>query len=58
MQELELVTYLLYEKEESGMIWIKFNRPERMNAAMGGTERKDHRDIQFRHNLGVPSALE
>jgi enoyl-CoA hydratase/carnithine racemase len=40
MQELELVPYLLYEKEESGILWIKFNRPERMNAAVGGTERK------------------
>lgn len=39
MQELELVPYLLYEKEESGILWIKFNRPERMNAAVGGTER-------------------
>ncbi len=40
MQELELVPYLLYEKEESGILWIKFNRPERMNAAVGGTERR------------------
>ncbi len=40
MQELELVPYLLYEKEENGILWIKFNRPERMNAAVGGTERK------------------
>jgi len=40
MQELELVPYLLYEKEDNGILWIKFNRPERMNAAVGGTERK------------------
>jgi hypothetical protein len=26
------VDYLLYEPEESGILWIKFNRPERMNA--------------------------
>jgi 2-(1,2-epoxy-1,2-dihydrophenyl)acetyl-CoA isomerase len=39
MQELELVPYLLYEKEESGILWIKFNRPEKLNAAVGGAER-------------------
>jgi len=40
MQELELVPYLLYEKEDNGILWIKFNRPERLNAAVGGTERR------------------
>ena len=39
MQELEKVPYLLYEKEENGILWIKFNRPERLNAAVGGSER-------------------
>ncbi len=39
MQELEKVPYLLYEKEENGILWIKFNRPEKLNAAVGGTER-------------------
>src|SRR6185312_1319275 len=33
-----LVEYLLYEPEESGILWIKFNRPERMNALMGTAE--------------------
>ena len=31
----DLVDYLLYEKEESGILWIKFNRPEKMNALYG-----------------------
>ncbi len=39
MQQLELVPYLLYEKEDNGILWIKFNRPEMLNAAVGGTER-------------------
>ena len=39
MQELELVPYLLYEKEDTGILWIKFNRPEKLNAAVGGSER-------------------
>ena len=30
-----LVPYLLYEKEPNGILWIKFNRPERMNALVG-----------------------
>ncbi len=30
-----LVDYLLYEKEDNGILWIKFNRPERMNALIG-----------------------
>ena len=33
-----LVDYLLYEPEESGILWIKFNRPERMNALVGTAE--------------------
>ena len=41
MQELETVPHLLYEPEyETGILWIKFNRPERLNACAGGTERK------------------
>ena len=39
MQELELVPYLLYEREDNGILWIKFNRPEKLNAAVGGAER-------------------
>ncbi len=35
---LQLVDYLLYEKEESGILWIKFNRPEKMNAIYGTAE--------------------
>jgi 2-(1,2-epoxy-1,2-dihydrophenyl)acetyl-CoA isomerase len=31
----KLVDYLLYEPEDSGILWIKFNRPERMNALVG-----------------------
>ena len=34
----ELVDYLLYEPEESGILWIKFNRPERMNALIGNSQ--------------------
>ncbi len=33
-----LVDYLLYEKEEDGILWIKFNRPEKMNALYGTAE--------------------
>jgi len=33
-----LVDYLLYEPEDSGILWIKFNRPERMNALIGNSE--------------------
>src|SRR6185312_4063329 len=33
-----LVDYLLYEPEESGILWIKFNRPDRMNALVGTSE--------------------
>ena len=38
MQELELVPYLLYEREDNGILWIKFNRPEKLNAAVGGAD--------------------
>jgi enoyl-CoA hydratase/carnithine racemase len=34
----ELVPYLLYEKEASGILWIKFNQPEKMNALVGTAE--------------------
>jgi 2-(1,2-epoxy-1,2-dihydrophenyl)acetyl-CoA isomerase len=34
----ELVPYLLYEPEDGGILWIKFNRPERMNALVGTSE--------------------
>ena len=34
----DLVPYLLYEPEETGILWIKFNRPERMNAIVGGSQ--------------------
>ena len=34
----ELVDYLLYEKEDNGILWIKFNRPEKMNALYGTSE--------------------
>lgn len=39
MAELELVPHLKYELEESGILWIKFNRPERLNAVIGGAEK-------------------
>lgn len=35
MAELVTVPYLLYELEEDGILWIKFNRPERLNAIVG-----------------------
>ena len=38
MAELEKVPYLLYEKEDNGILWIKFNRPERLNACIGGAQ--------------------
>jgi len=34
----KLVDHLLYEPEESGILWIKFNRPERLNALVGTAE--------------------
>lgn len=40
MQELELVPYLLYEPDDEGILWIRFNRPERLNACVGSAERK------------------
>ena len=36
----KLVDYLLYEKEANGILWIKFNRPERMNALVGLAEER------------------
>src|SRR5438270_11040708 len=33
-----LVEYLLYEPEDNGILWIKFNRPDRMNALVGTAE--------------------
>jgi enoyl-CoA hydratase/carnithine racemase len=33
-----LVDYLLYQPEDSGILWIKFNQPERMNALVGTAE--------------------
>ena len=35
---LKLVDYLLYEPEDSGVLWIKFNRPEHMNALFFSSE--------------------
>ena len=32
------VDYLLYEKEDNGIVWIKLNRPETMNALYGTAE--------------------
>mgnify|MGYP001284331375 CR=1 FL=1 len=34
----KLVDHLLYEREDNGILWIKFNRPERMNAILGSAE--------------------
>ncbi len=34
----DLIDYLLYEKEDNGIVWIKFNRPEKMNALYGTAE--------------------
>lgn len=34
----QLVDYLLYEKEDNGIVWIKFNRPENLNALYGRSE--------------------
>ena len=33
-----LVDHLLYEPEDTGILWIKFNRPERMNALIGNSQ--------------------
>jgi 2-(1,2-epoxy-1,2-dihydrophenyl)acetyl-CoA isomerase len=41
MQELETVPYLLYQPEyETGILWIKFNNPEKLNACIGSSERR------------------
>ena len=34
----KLVDYLLYEPEDNGILWIKFNRPDKMNALVGTAE--------------------
>ena len=34
----KLVDYLTYEPEDSGILWIKFNRPDRLNALVGTAE--------------------
>ncbi|MFO1079858.1 MAG: enoyl-CoA hydratase-related protein [Reyranellaceae bacterium] len=34
----QLVDYLTYEPEESGILWIRFNRPDRLNALIGTAE--------------------
>ena len=34
----ELVDHLIYDKEEGGILWIKFNRPEALNALYGRSE--------------------
>jgi len=36
----ELVEHVLYEKEENGILWIKFNRDERMNAIYGNYQER------------------
>lgn len=33
-----LVDYLLYEKEDNGIVWIKFNQPKVYNALVGSSE--------------------
>ena len=33
-----LVDHLRYEPEDSGILWIRFNRPERLNALVGTAE--------------------
>ena len=34
----KLVDYLLYEPDDSGILWIRFNRPARLNALVGTAE--------------------
>ena len=34
----ELVDYLVYEKDDDGVLWIRFNRPEALNALYGRSE--------------------
>jgi len=36
---LELVEYLSYEPEESGILWIRFNRPDRLNTPYASVSR-------------------
>lgn len=36
----DLVPWLLYEPEDNGILWIKFNRPERMNATLGSAQER------------------
>jgi 2-(1,2-epoxy-1,2-dihydrophenyl)acetyl-CoA isomerase len=33
-----LVDYLTWEREDNGILWIRFNRPDRMNALVGTSE--------------------
>ena len=33
-----LVEHLVYEPEDNGILWIRFNRPERLNALVGSAE--------------------
>jgi 2-(1,2-epoxy-1,2-dihydrophenyl)acetyl-CoA isomerase len=33
-----LVPWLLYEPDDDGILWIKFNRPDRMNATLGSAQ--------------------
>ena len=39
MEQLELVPYLRYEKEATGILWTELDRREKLNAAVGGSER-------------------
>lgn len=34
----DLVPWLLYEPDDDGVLWIKFNRPDRMNATLGSAQ--------------------
>lgn len=36
----ELVDYLEYIKEDNGICWIKFNRPDRLNSLIGSSEER------------------
>lgn len=38
--KLEVVPHLLYEPEGNGILWVKFNRPEKMNALLGDSMTK------------------
>ena len=37
-----LVDYLLYEPEDNGILWIKFNRPESLNSLVGPCRGERH----------------